>query len=556
MRKIGSDLSCASKPGCAEWLNLRLMYRLLTAMLLGSVLACSPRASLNSVPILSVNVASGRHAIDPNIYGIVNYGLDADFAREIKVPNVRWGGDGTTRYNWQVDSSNSGFDWYFLGGNGVGNPIPGGSVDALIRRYSPAGTLVTIPIIPYVNKTAAWNCSFPVSVYGAQQSTNPYTHPNGDDCGNGMAADGKQLLDKNIYANHVDNSAELQAAWVQHLLSTFGTAAKGGVPFYQLDNEPYGWGNTHRDIEPGGAAYSTITALGQKYAAAVKQVDPTAAVMGPSDFTLGGWIGDTKKQDGLYAAEYYLQQMAAYEKAHSVRILDYLDEHYYPVFSDAASQLASTRTLWDPTYDGGTWVEQDVFKAPMQLLPRMQGWVSTYYPGTKLAISEYSIDSGKKLITDALAEMDLLGIFGRQRLDFANMWTAPGPTDPIAFAFRIFRNYDGHGSQYGDTWVSASSSNEGRLSVYAAQRKSDGALTVLVINKTTSVISSKVQVAGMSLPPTASVFMYSGDDLKQIVSRPAVTVSDGGIAYAYPGYSATLFVVAVPVKTSSTPQVR
>ena len=526
------------------WLNLRRCCRAVAACLLSSVLACAPRGASINAPVLSVDVASGRHAIDPNIYGVVSYGLDDGLAREIKVPNVRWGGDGTTRYNWQVDSSNSGFDFFFMGGSGGVNPVPGAAVDGMVRRYSTAGALVTIPIIPYVNKTAAWNCSFPVSVYGAQQSTNPYTHPNGADCGNGISTKGEQLVDRDIAANHVGNTVELQKAWVQHLVATFGTAAKGGVPFYQLDNEPYGWGNTHRDVEPGGADYPTITALGQQYAAMVKQVDASAKVMGPSDFTLGGWIGDTKKQNGLYAAEYYLQQMAAYEKAHGVRVLDYLDEHYYPVFSDAASQLASTRTLWDSTYIGGTWVEQGVFKGPMQLLPRMQEWVSHYYPGTKIAISEYSIDSGKKQVTDALAEMDLLGIFGRQRLDFANMWTAPGPTDPIAFAFRMFRNYDGNGSQYGDTWVSASSSDEGRLAVYAAQRASDGAVTVLVINKTTSAISSKVRVAGMTPPPTAAVFAYSGDDLKRIVSRPAVAIKDGGIAYAFPGYSATLFVVA------------
>ena len=252
--------------------------------------------------------------IDPNIYGIANYGLDAEFAREIKVPNVRWGGDGTTRYNWQVDSSNAGFDWYFMGGNGVINPVPGAAVDTMIRRYSTAGALVTIPIIPYVNSTSAWNCSFPTSTYGPQQSTNPYVHPDKKICGNSLANNGTQLLDSDINANHVANSASLQESWIQHLVGTFGTAARGGVPFYQLDNEPYGWGNTHRDIEPHGADYPTIVALGQQYAAVVKKSDRSAAVMGPSDFTLGGWIGNPKQQNGLLAAEYYLQQMAAYDR--------------------------------------------------------------------------------------------------------------------------------------------------------------------------------------------------------------------------------------------------
>jgi hypothetical protein len=126
------------------------------------------------VPTLSVDISSRRHPISPEIYGIANYGLDATYAKEISIPNIRWGGDGTTRYNWQVDSSNAGFDWYFIGGSGTTNPAPGGSVDQMIRTYRPAEALITIPIILFVNRSAAWSCSFPVSLYGAQQSTNPY----------------------------------------------------------------------------------------------------------------------------------------------------------------------------------------------------------------------------------------------------------------------------------------------------------------------------------------------------------------------------------------------
>ena len=148
--------------------------------------------------------------------------------------------------------------------------MPSASADLMVKTYQPADALMTIPIIPYVNKSEAWSCSFPVSVYGAQQSTNPYVHPNGDSCGNSIASNGTQLLDTNIYANHIDNTTSLQQQWVQHLVSTFGNAASGGVKFYQLDNEPYGWSNTHRDVMPNGATYPTITQLGQQYAATVK----------------------------------------------------------------------------------------------------------------------------------------------------------------------------------------------------------------------------------------------------------------------------------------------
>ncbi len=497
----------------------------------------------SSVPTLAVDVGAARNSISPDIYGIANYGLDASFAKEIQVGNIRWGGDGTTRYNWMVDSSNAGFDWYFMGGSGATNPIPGASPDLMVKTYSPADALITIPIFPYVNKSAAWSCSFPVAVYGAQQSVNPYVQVNGGNCGNGIGTSGAQLTDTNIYVNHIDNSTALQQQWVHHLVSTFGTAPNGGVKFYQLDNEPGGWGNTHRDVLPKGSTYPMIVQYGQRYAAVVKQVDPSALVLGPSDFTLGGWIGNTAQQGGLYAGQYYLQQMAAYQTQHGQRLLDYFDEHYYFDTSTPAAQLASTRTLWDPTYNGGTWVEQYDFHGPMQLIPRFKGWISTYYPGTKLSISEYSIDSGRKSIVDAIAEMDVLGIFGREQLDFADMWSPPAPTDPIAYSFRMFRNYNGTGGEFGDISVSAVSSDQGTLSIYAAQRSSDSAVTVLVINKTTAAITGAVSLANFKPPVAAQVYTYSAANLAAIVHAPDAAVANSSLSYTFPAYSAVLFVL-------------
>ena len=47
----------------------------------------------------------------------------------------------------------------------------------------------------------------------------------------------------------------------------------------------------------------------------------------------------------------------------------------------------------------------------------------------------------------------------------------------------IYRNYDGNLSTFGDTSVSAAVANPDYLSSFAAVRSSDGALTVMVINK-------------------------------------------------------------------------
>jgi hypothetical protein len=506
-----------------------------------------------------VDAAGNPHPINPDIYGLANYGLDANFAKEIQVPNIRWGGDATTRYNWQVDSSNAGFDWYFMGGNGEATPTPSGSADTMINTYktaSNARTLLTIPIIPWVNKSASWNCSFPVSVYGSQQSTNPYVHPNGDNCGNSIAANGTQLLDTNIYANHIDNTVTLQQGWLQHLISTFGTAANGGVPYYQLDNEPGGWSNTHRDVEPLQPDYNTIISLGQQYAAMIKQTDPTAKVFGPVDFTLGGWIGTPSEQDNLYAGQYYLQQMSVYNQTNHQRILDYFDEHYYGGGSTDAAELESTRALWDPTFNSGSWVEQYYFDGPMQLIPRFQNWIQAYYPGTKLSISEYSFASGTNPLVDMLTETDVLGIYGRQSLDFANMWNVPAPTAPLAYSFRIYRNYDGAGGQFGDTSVNSASTDQSQLSVYGALRSSDGALTVVAINKTTGAIQTSLSLANFNAASTAAVYTYSNENLTQIVAGTPAAVALKAINYNFPPYSATVFVftpaAVAPAATTTT----
>jgi hypothetical protein len=178
----------------------------------------------------------------------------------------------------------------------------------------------------------------------------------------------------------------------------------------------------------------------------------------------------------------------------------------------------------------------------MMLLPRFENWIATYYPGTKLSISEYSFSSGTNPLVDALTEADVLGIYGREGLDFANMWIVPKPTDPVAYSFRVYRNYDGAGGQFGDMAVNSTSSDQGQLSVYGALRSSDGALTVLAINKTTGAIATSLTLANFNAAGMAAVYSYSNANLTQIVAGTPVAVASGAVSYTFPAYSATVFV--------------
>jgi uncharacterized protein YjdB len=64
-----------------------------------------------NAPALAVDVTAGRHAISPYVYGVSTFGLTAANLQDLGVTITRWGGDAITRYNWQVDASNSGGDW-------------------------------------------------------------------------------------------------------------------------------------------------------------------------------------------------------------------------------------------------------------------------------------------------------------------------------------------------------------------------------------------------------------------------------------------------------------
>jgi hypothetical protein len=287
-------------------MTARKARALALAVAILSLIANSPLKAQDAGPALSIDAAADRHPIDPAIYGMAY--PDAALAKEIQLPMNRWGGDATTRYNWKINQTNAGFDWFFMAG-GNSSVVPSDGPDKLVTfAHSCDGkVLLTVPIIDYIDKATAWDCSFPVSLFGPQQRVNPYVHPTIDgqrtDAGNSISADGKPLTltDQQKLRINMLNTPEFQGQWIDHLVKTFGPSAKSGT-LYELDNEPSGWNNTHRDVHPGQTGDDELVSRSIKYAAAIKTADPTALVVGPGDFVLhyqsDGIPGDGKKEHG------------------------------------------------------------------------------------------------------------------------------------------------------------------------------------------------------------------------------------------------------------------
>lgn len=176
------------------------------------------------------------------------------------------------------------------------------------------------------------------------------------------------------------------------------------------------------------------------------------------------------------------------------------------------------------------------------ILPKFHKWVDQQYPSTKVSISEYGWGDMKKL-TNAVAEADVLGIYGRDGVDLACLWDCPKAGDIGANALRVYLNYDGKGSRYGDTFVHSISADQGRVSVYAAVRWSDHALTAVVINKSDGALVSRVKVSGFDPVGAAHVFRFGGEGAKALAPLADQPVGHDGFEASFPPRSVTLFVL-------------
>ena len=175
----------------------------------------------------------------------------------------------------------------------------------------------------------------------------------------------------------------------------------------------------------------------------------------------------------------------------------------------------------------------------------MRAWVRANYPGTKLAISEYNFGLG--VTSDPrlqnVVEADALGIFGREGLDLATFW--PDGSSPVpAAAFRVFRNYDGKHHGFGDRGVAAHSSDQRRVSVYAARVGRRGALTVVVVNKATTTVRTALALRHARTGRKATAFRYAGGGIQRL---GAVRVRQHRVRLTVPPASVTL--VRVPVRS-------
>jgi hypothetical protein len=518
----------------------------------------------------SINSGSNVKSISPYIYGMNSFfnGLPTGTHSGPAIALERLGGNRWTGYNWETNASNAGSDYFHVNDlylvNYQPNTPPGQAVKPSLDNAVThnRAVLVTVPIAGYVS----------ADTLGEADPVGPdETAP---------SPRWKQLVAKKstvdptpllLTPNKTDNFVFTDefVHWVE------ATKHPSVATFYSLDNEPDLWDSTHPYLYPNNPTFADVKNKTIAHASAIKDVAPGALVFGPGSY---GWHGFRTLQDApdytsspshpgnadLDFVEWYLNELRIEEIAQGRKLVDVLDLHWYPeatgggtriTFGGANNNSAAVvearvqapRSLWDPTYTETSWITEFSTNGPIQLLNRVQADIDTFNPGTKLAITEYNYGGGNH-ISGAIAQADVLGVFGREGLFAATWWNIEGSTmaaAPFTYAaFNMYRNYDGAGGTFADTSIAADTSNIANSAVYASLDSSDpNRMVVVAINRTASDQTTGLAVTHDRVFDHAEVYRLTGASTN--ISRLADIEFNllNAFQFTMPAYSVTTFVL-------------
>ncbi|ABF40505.1 hypothetical protein Acid345_1503 [Candidatus Koribacter versatilis Ellin345] len=548
---------------------------LASASLVSGVLAQEPssEATTSSTAVtVSVNVLANRHSISQSIYG-VNFPPDATYIANSGASFVRWGGNASSRYNWKNFNTSSAADWYFQN-RGMGDTALYQDSKTFVQTIANAGAapVMTIPMLGWVSKDAT-SYSFSVKTFGAQCGINPY---NSDD-GNGVKSDcATNLTGVNPTWTSVkfldspktgDPAGSIYLSeWATALSPLFGNFGH----FYEMDNEMDIWGGTHRDIHPNPAGYNEMRDVFLQHARALKTFDTKAIRMGPVSccwwfYFNGANNNDKGNHAGIDFMPWWLNEIYwADLNGTTGRSLDVFDFHAYPDTPDfsgytaaqmRALELRITRDFWDPTYVSESSTINQPWVTSLQpnrtipfRMPRIRAIVNSIYPGTQVSVTEWSVAfqnqninyNGENEFATALADADVFGTFGRERIYAASRWTAADPATPAFQALKIYRNYDGAHHAFGTTSVSATNNgNSSLFSSYGAIGLNNTQVTLMLINKDPSnAATTTLNIAGFT-PTSRKVYQLT-------TAHPtSITLVSSGAwssSITVPAYSLTLIL--------------
>jgi len=425
---------------------------------------------------ISINVGGEQKEISPYIYGVNQYGNE-NYLSELNVNSIRQGGNRMTGYNWENNASNAGSDWKYSSDNNLSSSNePADCVQklsTLSNKHSIDYKLTTLQLAGYVaadkNGTVTESEAAPSPRWNETILTKTAAFDVEPD-----------LTDGKVYMNE----------YVNYIIKKLGNSQTStGIQGYSLDNEPALWHHTHSRIHPEPVGIEELQSKSIEMATAVKKLDPDAEIFGPAlyGYTAFDHLADDEEWKAVKAAkgynwylDCYLDAMKKASDEQDVRLLDVLDIHYYSESSrvGAEDRVQSVRTLYEDGFVENSWIGQWC-QNNIPILPTIQKSIDKYYPGTKLAISEYNF--GGTDTSGTIAQAEALGCYADAGVYLATLWG----TDPyICSGIKLYTNYDGKKSTFGDTLIPAKTEDVSLASTYASIDGTDkGTVKLMLTNK-------------------------------------------------------------------------
>jgi len=538
------------------------------------------RPSASKAVTITIDALSNRHPISTYVYGGA-YPQDAATVADSGLTEVRWGGDATSTYNWQLQTYNAANDYYFEDYAASGfNDGSDGNAAQFIQDVKAAGSnpLMTMVMLPWVAQSAEtsttqggsdnYHWSFSVAKYGAQCSVDPYNTDAGDGIVSGTCGSPNYLTanPNDAYFPMLDQpgtndpaNSVYRSQWAANLAAAFGSAPH----FYDMDNEIEIWGSTHRDVHPLPSAYDELRDTFIAESRALKGWDPAAIRFGP--ITCCWWFywngannNDKPAHAGNDFLPWWLNEVYWQDQVAGTRSLDVFDIHAYPDTPDTSNYtLAQKRALalrifrdyWDPTYvseSGDINQKWTTFIQPKKTipfrLPRLRAIANMAYPGTPLSVTEWNAAiAGESDYSTALSDADAYGILGRERAYLASRWVAPVPGNPNYLGLKLYTNYDGQHHGFATTSVSATNTGSPNLvSSYAAMNAAGTALTVMVLNKApATTLAAQFAINGFTPSQVTSYTLGPKNPMQIVASSTQAWSSSMTLA----PYTATLLVI-------------
>jgi mannan endo-1,4-beta-mannosidase len=449
-----------------------------------SILMLSVQLNAQLYVTYTVNANTSHQPISPYIFGSCNGGY-------ANTPFMRQGGNRITGYNWENNASNAGQDYlhqsddYLTWISGINFPqseIPGIVTTSFIDSCNArnAFSAVTLQMAGYVAKDKTG----PVSVGETAPSARWCSVSNTKPSAFTLTPD---LSDNVVYMDEYMNL----------LINTFGNSTTAtGVKAYILDNETTLWPSTHPRIHPNAPTCAELLQRSVPLATRIKNMDANALVFGPEsygfyEYTTYQGATDWGNYSGTYPyfLSFYLDSMRIASVAAGHRLLDVFSVHWYPdvyagnIFSDdtstaiVATRIQLPRSLWDNTYIEDGWIGE-FFSSSLPILPTLKSQINTYYPNTRLGITEYDYGADNH-ISGGLAQADALGAFARTGVSYASKWGAYA-----GFSLSAVRIYDDIQEPFSGYYIPCSSNNLQQSTVHCSVEDTiDKTLHIVILNK-------------------------------------------------------------------------